>query len=212
MQPEGARQQIELRIGLMRPQDYVVNVILTIVIIVGGYQFYFLPQRRPLFKTRTYYSKFDEAIPFWPSWTWIYSFLYYPAILYLNFTVVDDRQFVLIAFSFILLLMMQVAIFYLYPVATPDHWRSINVGNRLCERFLRFLQKLDAPSNCFPSMHVSMATLTALHAASVLGPPALLFPILVALACVFTKQHYILDLPSGAVLGWLAFKAYTLLI
>lgn len=196
----------------MKPQDYVVNLILSVVLIVGGYQFYFLTQRRPLFRTRTYSSRIDEAIPFWPSWTWIYSFLYYPAILYLNLIVPDSRQFALIAFSFILLLMMQMACFYLYPVATPDHWRSINSGNRLCERFLRFLQKMDAPSNCFPSMHVSVATLTALHAMPVLGPVTLVFPLLVALSCVFTKQHYVLDVPFGAGIGWVAFKAYALLI
>jgi len=196
----------------MKPQDYVINLILSVILIVGTYQFYFLTQRRPLFKTRVYQSKIDEAMPFWPSWAWIYSFLYYPAILYLNWIAGDARQFSLMAFSFIVLLLMQMACFYLYPVATPEHWRSINTGNRLCERFLRFVQKFDAPSNCFPSMHVSVATLTALHAVHTLGPVAFVFPLLIGLSCIFTKQHYLIDLPFGAGLGWLAFQAYTLLV
>lgn len=195
----------------MKPQDYVINLILSVILIVGTYQFYFLTQRRPIFKTRVFRSPIDEAMPFWPSWVWIYSFLYYPAILYLNWMASDSRQFALMAFSFILLLAMQMTFFYLFPVSTPHHWRSINTGRKLSERFLLFVQKFDAPSNCFPSMHVSVATLTALHAVPSLGPLAFAFPVLIALSCVFTKQHYLADLPFGAMLGWLAFRAYVLL-
>lgn len=196
----------------MKPQDYVVNLILSVILVVGTYQFYFLTQRRPLFKTRVFNSRLDEAVPFWPSWTWIYSFLYYPAILYLNWLAADSRQFALMAFSFIVLLVLQMTCFYLYPVGTPPHWRGINTGTRLSERFLRFVQKFDAPSNCFPSMHVSVAMLTALHAAQNLGPWAYLFPVLIALSCIFTKQHYLIDLPFGAALGVVAFKAYEFLL
>jgi membrane-associated phospholipid phosphatase len=200
------------REGRMKPHDYLVNLILSVILIVGTYQFYFLTQRKPLFKTRVYHSRLDEAVPFWPSWAWIYSFLYYPAILYLNWIATDARQFAMMAFSFILLLGMQMSCFTLFPVATPPHWRSINAGERLSERFLRFVQKFDAPSNCFPSMHVSVAVLTAFHAVPSLGPAAFLFPVLIALSCVFTKQHYLVDLPFGALLGWLAYRSYVLLM
>ena len=217
MRPIGCIDFASLQLGgshshLMKPQDYVVNLILSVILIVGTYQFYFLTQRRPLFKTRVFRSPIDEAMPFWPSWTWIYSFLYYPAILYLNWIATDARQFAMMAFSFIVLLLMQMTCFFLYPVSTPEHWRSINSGTKLSERFLRLVQKFDAPSNCFPSMHVSVAMLTALHAAPVFGPLAYLFPVLIALSCVFTKQHYLVDLPFGAALGWLAFQAYVALI
>jgi hypothetical protein len=196
----------------MKPQDYIVNLILSVILVVGTYQFYFLTQRRPLFKTRVFHSRLDEAVPFWPSWTWIYSFLYYPAILYLNWLAADSRQFAMMAFSFIVLLVLQMTCFYLYPVGTPPHWRSINTGTRMSERFLRFVQKFDAPSNCFPSMHVSVAMLTALHAAQSLGPWAYLFPVLIALSCIFTKQHYLIDLPFDAALGAIAFKVYQVLM
>ena len=57
-------------------------------------------------------------------------------------------------------------------------------------------------------MHVSVAMLTAMHSVATLGPLAFLFPVLIALSCVFTKQHYLIDLPFGAALGWIAFQAY----
>ena len=57
-------------------------------------------------------------------------------------------------------------------------------------------------------MHVSVAMLTALHAYPSMGAAALAFPLLIALSCLFTKQHYFIDLPAGALLGWLVFKLY----
>jgi len=32
--------------------------------------------------------------------------------------------------------------------------------------------------------------------------------VLIALSCLFTKQHYVIDLPAGALLGWSTFGAY----
>ena len=40
---------------------------------------------------------------------------------------------------------------------------------------------------------------------------AFAFPVLIALSCIFTKQHYLVDLPFGAALGWLSFRAFVLL-
>jgi membrane-associated phospholipid phosphatase len=196
----------------LRTSDYVINLILSVIMIVGTYQFYFLTQRRPLRAARTFHSRFDERLPYWPIWAWIYSFLYYPAILYLNLIAVDARHFTLMAFSYISLLFMQMTFFYLYPVSTPVHWRSINQGQSLSERFLLYVQKFDGPSNCFPSMHVSVAMLTALHALPSFGPWAFAFPVLIGLSCIFTKQHYAIDLPAGAALGWGAYQLFVWLI
>lgn len=196
----------------MQIHDFAINLILSVILIVGVYQFYFLTQRYTFVEVRTFHSRLDEKIPFWPTWSWIYSFLYYPAILYINWLVEDSRHFTIIAFSYIVLLVMQMACFSLFPVSTPEHWRSINTGRSGSERFLLFVQRFDAPSNCFPSMHVSVAMLTALLAFGSLGPWVFVFPLLIALSCTFTKQHYLADLPAGALLGWLAYQVYLLLI
>lgn len=182
-----------------------MTLVLSVVLIVGAYQFYFLTQRWKLVRTRIFKSRIDERIPFWPRWAWVYSFLYYPAILYLNLVSEDARHFQVMAFSFMLLLFLQMVCFMAYPVATPDHWREMNKGVTLSERFLRFVQKFDSPLNCFPSMHVSVAMLTALYCLPTLGPWAWLFPVLIGISCLFTKQHYLIDLPPGAALGYAAY-------
>jgi membrane-associated phospholipid phosphatase len=188
--------------------DIAMDLVLSVVLIVGAYQFYFFTQRHWIRPARRFASPLDERIPYVPGWSWVYSFVYYPAILYLNLIAGSPGHFVRMAFSFIVLLAMQLVCFTVYPVATPVHWRRNAASQAASARFLKFVRNFDGESNCFPSMHVSVATLTALHLQATLGPLAFAFPALIALSCVLTKQHYLIDLPFGALLGWGAFWIY----
>jgi membrane-associated phospholipid phosphatase len=196
----------------MKLSNYLVDLVLSGVLIVGAYQFYFWCQRNALFEPRELASKLDDLIPYAPQWVWVYSFLYYPAILYVNLTLTSAEQFTWVAASYLLLLALQVAFFVLFPVKTPHQWRVAAVRQGLSEKFLAFVQKFDAPTNSFPSMHTSVAMLTALHLSGALGPAAFAFPLLIGLSCLFTKQHYLIDLPAGAALGWVTYSLYGALI
>lgn len=192
----------------MKPADYMIHLALSIFLIVGVYQFYFWCQRHQFARPRRLKLPVDDWIPYRPNWVWVYSFLYYPAILYTNWIIESPRQFTHVATSYLLLLAFQMVFFLIFPVVTPDGWRADNRRRGVSERLLALVQRFDAPSNSFPSMHVSVATLTALHLCSSLGTWTFTFPALIALSCLFTKQHYIIDLPAGAALGWIAFKTY----
>jgi membrane-associated phospholipid phosphatase len=50
--------------------------------------------------------------------------------------------------------------------------------------------------------------LTALYLQPHFGAWVYSFPALIALSCLFTKQHYLVDLPAGAALGWLAYHVF----
>jgi len=195
-------------INAMKITDYAINLLLSLVLIVGVYQFYFWCQRNHLATPRELKLRIDDWIPYWPSWVWVYSCIYYPIILYLNFIIDSARHFTHVATSYMLLLGLQMLFFVLFPVITPAHWRGYNRERGLSERFLALVQRFDARSNSFPSMHVSVAMLTALHLLPHLGATAFAFPVLIALSCLFTKQHYVIDLPAGALLGWSTFGAY----
>lgn len=183
-----------------------------IVLIVGAYQFYFWCQRQTSGRTRHFNFAIDESIRLRPGWVWVYSGIYYPAIGVVVLSARDLRYFNYMAFSYLLLLALHVGAFLLFPVEVPPHWRQF--GSRTGSRSLRFLslvQSFDAPSNCFPSMHVSVATLTALHTVTNLACSPLLptlFVIAIAASCIFTKQHYLVDLPVGALLGFTAFYLF----
>lgn len=194
--------------------DYIIGLIFAIVLIVGGYQFYFFVQRNHRGEPRQFNTAFDDYVPFWPSWVWVYSGLYYPVMFLLVFTQTSFTAYMYTAFSFLVLLAMQCVVFYLFPVRVPGKWRLYNVNGSLSRRFLAFLQKYDATANSIPSMHVSMATLTAIHLHTTLSPMlgafavlAYAFPVVVALSAIFTKQHYLADILPGAAFGWLAWRA-----
>jgi membrane-associated phospholipid phosphatase len=194
----------------MNGADYLIDLTLSVFLIIGVYQLYFWCQRNPLGAPRELSFAVDEWIPFRPRWVWIYSFLYYPAILYINFVVDSPRGFTHLATSYLILLCLQMAFFVLFPVVTPERWRASNGERTWSERLLALVQKFDARSNSFPSMHTSVATLTAIHLYPSLGAWVWTFPLLIGLSCLFTKQHYVVDIPAGAALGWVTFKVFTL--
>lgn len=188
--------------------DRIIQLVISVFLIVGVYQFYFWCQRNPRARAREWRLAIDDYIPYRPRWVWIYSFLYYPVIVAINWSVTSARHFLYVVMSFSVLLLFQMVFFTLVPVATPLEWRTCNLRRGRSERFLAFVQSLDGRSNSFPSMHTSVATLTALHLYAGIGPLVFLFPILIGLSCLFTKQHYVVDLPAGAALGWLAFAIF----
>ena len=58
--------------------DYVVFTCVLAVVVTGGYQIFFWVQNNNyFFKTKCLVTKLDNIIPFWPSWVWPYSFIYY---------------------------------------------------------------------------------------------------------------------------------------
>lgn len=200
----------------MTALDHVVSLTLAVVLIVGGYQFYFWCQRRTRERARIFSFRLDNAIRLRPRWVWIYSGLYYPAIGVVVLSIRDTRQFNYMAFSYFVLIGLHMLVFLAFPVEVPPHWRRSEPSpHSPSERFLSFVQVFDARSNCFPSLHVSVATLTALHTARNIPswwPAAVLFVILIALSCILTKQHYLMDLPGGLLFGATCFYLFLKII
>src|SRR5204862_7937874 len=107
-------------ISAMKPLDYLINLVLSVILIVGVYQFYFWCQRNYRARPRQLKLPLDEMIPYQPRWVWIYSGLYYPVIVYINFVMESPRQFLHVAMSYIVLLAAQMLFFVFFPVTTPE--------------------------------------------------------------------------------------------
>jgi hypothetical protein len=136
-------------INAMKITDYAINLLLSLVLIVGVYQFYFWCQRNHLAAPRELKLRIDDWIPYWPSWVWVYSCIYYPIILYLNFIIDSAHHFTHVATSYVLLLGLQMLFFVLFPVTTPAHWRGYNRERGLSERFLALVQRFAPRSDGF---------------------------------------------------------------
>jgi len=195
--------------------DTLLMMLISIILIVGVYQLYFFPQKHPFKEPRELNTRVDDKIPFVPSWVWLYSGLYYPMIIGLVFSISSFQQFAYIAANFLLLTFIQILFFTFYPITTPARWRDFGKSSGKSQKFLKYVQSFDAATNCFPSMHVSVAMMTSLHmvnngAALHQGIVAAIwsFPVLIAISCLLTKQHYIVDTIFGALLGTFVFWIY----
>ena len=73
----------------------------------------------------------------------------------------------------------------LYPVPFLRNIKQVKIGLSLIVGFIMFRLMLD-----------------------VVGYYPFLFPVIIALSALWTKQHYVVDVVAGVPLGWLAWKAY----
>jgi hypothetical protein len=162
-----------------------INLLLSVVLIIGGYQVYFWCQRHRFFHPRQWPTRLDELIPYLPEWVWVYSLLYYPAILCVNWVMKSSEQFNRVACSYMLLLVLQAVFFVLLPVRTPPAWRDSGAGGSLSERFLALVQRFDT-TNSFPSILPQSRCSPRCTSAQPLGPTIYVFPVLIGLSCVLT--------------------------
>lgn len=181
--------------------DYLQLTSLISIVVVGGYQLYFWTQRNSnFFRPRVLKTFVDDFFPFWPSWIWIYSFLYYILIGGFIIAIPSIEKGVYIIFGGLLLLIIQCVLFVLFPAVIPTEWREFE-PDTISKRYLRFVQGFDAENNCFPSMHCSLATYISLCLLPLMGWYCLIFVFLIAISCLFTKQHQFVDVIPGILLG-----------
>ncbi|HEY6402922.1 MAG TPA: phosphatase PAP2 family protein, partial [Blastocatellia bacterium] len=69
----------------------------------------------------------------------------------------------------------------------------------------RFLYSIDSAANCFPSLHVALAWLSALGLRDErrrAGALAMVWAALISISTLTTKQHYFADLVGGGALAF----------
>lgn len=150
-------------------------------------------------------SPLDDLVPFVPAAMLGYGLVYVVplSLLWLERTEAGVRRMwraalaaYAIAAPFFVLLPVEDADPPLIPVSWDEHLLAWN-------------RAADTSQNLFPSMHVGLATLLALVGARrsrawglALGAAA----VVIAASTLLVKQHYVVDLPAGAIVGWLGFR------
>lgn len=173
---------------------------------------YFLLQAAPVFPVRSLPLTFlDRAVGFSPDWVWVYQSVYL-LIAVVPWLAVSRDALLRYARGFVWLSSMAFAWFLFVPVAGP---RPAEVP---ADGMFALLTSYDSPLNAFPSLHCGLAAYTVLLAAEMSrdGLPAprrrvaiglLAFWLLwICYATVATKQHYVVDVPPGLLLGWLCHR------
>ncbi len=177
-------------------------VIAVIMFSALGLYLIVLKWRGPLGREHvTYIEQWDAGIPFEPTWVWAYLIPYLVGPLVVG--TLSRATFAWFIRRGLLLIGITLAIFILYP--TQTHQRPHVRGTGLTAQLYRDMVEIDEPpANAAPSLHVSLTCLLAW--ALVRDHPRWWLPgftgaVLVWLATLYTRQHHVLDVVTGAGLA-----------
>ena len=101
-------------------------------------------------------------------------------------------------------------VFLFYPTSLPRPAiiEPLPAFLQICHKIILWV---DAPQNCFPSLHVAMAVLIVLTWCEVRiwkGLAFFLWAFLIALSTLITKQHYIVDVMGGFMMSFLVYYLF----
>jgi membrane-associated phospholipid phosphatase len=142
----------------------------------------------------------DRRIPFLDWTIWIYWSQF--ALLFFCFLGVrSERSITRLVYSISLASLLSFSVFLFYPTTLP---RDQYISTGAAGWAFRLLYSIDSASNCFPSLHVALAWLSALalrDERKLPGSLALVWAALISLSTLTTKQHYFVDLLGGGAVA-----------
>jgi PAP2 superfamily len=155
----------------------------------------------------------DRAIPFLPWTVWLYgTFTWASLLAWLH---APDRKAMARTFTAIAIASVVCGLcFVLFPTTYPRHLWPLPETGALTEamRELAEIRASDSPTNCAPSLHVALVWSLGLTWAAWIERRALkalpiAWAVVVSICTLTTKQHYLIDLPTGLLVGVFAYWA-----
>lgn len=150
---------------------------------------------------------FDSLIPFLPYTIFVYLQVF--IMVFIPLVVIDDiRTMRRLFLAYSLNLSISYLTFLLFPVHYPRFILPVDSFTHLS---VLTLWHFDPPTNCFPSLHVSMAYLSSficLRLDRRVGAGMVLLATAVTVSTLTMKQHYFLDLVAGILLAVFAFGCF----
>ena len=123
----------------------------------------------------------------------------------------SSSEFVYLAVSFLGLLAMQMVCFVLFPVATPESWRVDQRGRTLVGAVPGARAEPGRPvEQLSEHAHLGRDAHRALPAAPLRARGHTSFRCSSRSRACSREQHYLVDLPAGAALGWLAHRVFAI--
>lgn len=185
-----------------------LKILLMLFVPTATTAIYFVIQRNIIFPEWKMPRTFlDRAIPFQPHWVWIYLSLYIMTPVGALFTRSRDKL-IRYVIGVVFYSVIGFICFILFPVAAPRP--AMARGDPLYEHLICY----DRVYNSVPSLHAAcgiFAVLYAAYASRQTSRRKLRFSLLTAAwiwyglilySTIATRQHYVLDLPPGILLGW----------
>ena len=197
-------QSLQTRPGWQHAERALLTLGLVLLFVVGYFAVGHSRDSAQAFDLNTH---FDDLIPFVPASIWIYVWVF-PAALMPLFVVRCPRLFRLTAAAYAIAIAVSLVCFTLLPVTSQRLRapRSALDPGQASDWLVALVYAVDPPYNLFPSLHLSIAALAALSVWSAsrrYGLIAFVAVILVGVSVCTAKQHFVLDVVGGLVVGTL---------
>lgn len=184
----------------LRQEKTILTLAVGIFFVVG---YLWIALYTAQFDSHSLPTRLDGAIPYlpgaWPLYQAVYLLIFIPTRLFSRRT--EMRRGAAANAS---CMAIAYALFLIYPVRDPSPAAAgLLEGVALAGGNFAALFD-DRGMNCFPSLHVALATIAALCCARAdrrLGFAAWTLTALVAFSSLLLKRHYFVDLPAGFLLG-----------
>jgi membrane-associated phospholipid phosphatase len=187
----------------IRREKLVVSVLLQLLVAGGFVAVERMTRNSAVPAPSWLVTPLDSAIPVVAETVWLYV-SWYPAPLLL--LCLERHHFRRGATAVLLAFLFCVVGFIALPVSIDRP--AIGSSDGLSPRALQALYALDPPVNLFPSFHAAVAAVMAAARSwfTRLQGPLALWMSAICLSCVTTKQHYVLDVVAGIVVGLVAYR------
>ncbi|AWH87834.1 phosphatase PAP2 family protein [Limnobaculum parvum] len=154
----------------------------------------------------TFYVAAELAIPFIPVFVWFYLSMYLVFMLPVFF--LNSSELKRLAYELITVTIVGAIIFLLFP-AQLGFIRQLPESDIYREIF-EYIFSLDQPHNLVPSLHVAYSVTIVLaivqHSRSLVRYGLLIWLSGLILSTVFTHQHHLLDILTGALLSFFTYQ------
>lgn len=146
---------------------------------------------------------FEKDIPFVPYMIIGYSFVF--LLVAILFLIIDNMpDFWDMCIRFFNMSLLCFIIFLIFPVRM-DLRPEVIMTNDWISQLVCFYFWIDHPYNLFPSMHLSASFFCAFYCmrrGPVIGTITMIMAVIVGISVVLLKQHYIMDVVAGFIVGW----------
>jgi membrane-associated phospholipid phosphatase len=150
----------------------------------------------------TYVEQWDEIFPFRPGWVWVYLIPY--VIGPIGMGMLSSDTFAWYIRHGLVLVGVTLTIFIIYPTQTRPRPISDLSDGLTAQLYHNMIEIDEPPANAAPSLHVSLTCLLAWALVrefprwGFLGFGA---AVVVWLATLYTRQHHMVDVLTGALMG-----------
>jgi len=174
-----------------------------------AYVLYFYTNHFPLF-TPVELPVFwvDRIIPFseWAVFIYVSEYIYF-TVIFLMLEPEEAWKNYLKVFFFVQA--FSCVVFLFFPTMLPRDLYPIQEDSLpIVKTVWGWLRTIDAPTNCFPSLHVSTVILSALSFKNINKKKYrffLVWGLFIAFSTLPTKQHYFIDVVSGLLIAFVGY-------